>query len=88
MPDFAELKTTLLAMLGDGEVRSILRNLLGVEERDKEIADLKEQVAGAEKCDRRPGSAALRTGTVFQEELSQLHGHPIGEGGEHGAAGH
>lgn len=45
MPDFAELKTTLLAMLGDGEVRSILRNLLGVEEREKEIADLKEQVA-------------------------------------------
>ena len=85
MPDFAELKTTLLAMLGDGEVRSILRNLLGVEEREKEIADLKEQVAAQKSVIE---DQDLRTGTVFQEELSQLHGHPRGEGGEHGAAGH
>lgn len=45
MPDIAELKKALLAMLGDGEVRSMLRDLLGVEEREKEVAELKEQVA-------------------------------------------
>ena len=45
MPDLAEMKTALLAMLGDEEVRSMLKDLLGVKQRETEIADLKEQVA-------------------------------------------
>ena len=45
MPDIAEMKTALLAMLSDGEIRSTLRELLGVEEREKEIAALREEVA-------------------------------------------
>ena len=45
MPDVAEMKAALLAMLGDSEIRSTLRELLGVEEREKEIAELKAEVA-------------------------------------------
>ena len=44
MPELAEMKTALLAMLSDGDIRSMLRDVLGVEEREREIAELKEQV--------------------------------------------
>ena len=45
MPDLpAEMKATLLAMLGDEDICSRLRGLFGVEERDKEIRELKEEV--------------------------------------------
>ena len=45
MPDIADMKQALLAMLSDGDIRSTLRELLGVEAREKEIAELKEEVA-------------------------------------------
>ena len=45
MPDIADMKTALLAMLSDGEIRAILRELLGVEESEKEMAELMEKVA-------------------------------------------
>lgn len=44
MPDIADMKAALLAMLSDGEIRATLRELLGVEEKEKEIAELKEEV--------------------------------------------
>ena len=45
MPELGELKTALLAMLSDQEIRSTLRELLGVEEKEKQIRELKEEVA-------------------------------------------
>lgn len=45
MPDIADMKAALLAMLSDGDVRATLRELLGVEEKEREIAELKEQVS-------------------------------------------
>ena len=41
----ADIKASLLAMLGDDDVRSTLREIFGVEKRDKEIRELKEEVA-------------------------------------------
>ena len=40
-----DMKTMLLAMLGDQEVRSTIRALLGVEEKEQELRQLKEEVA-------------------------------------------
>ena len=39
------MKAMLLAMLGDQEVRSTLRALFGVDEKEKELQELKEEVA-------------------------------------------
>ena len=39
------MKAMLLAMLGDQEVRSTIRTLLGVDEKEKELQELKEEVA-------------------------------------------
>ena len=39
------MKSMLLAMLGDQEVRSTLRALFGVDEKEKELQELKEEVA-------------------------------------------
>ncbi|KAF0314313.1 hypothetical protein FJT64_015193 [Amphibalanus amphitrite] len=39
------MKTTLLAMLEDSEIRATLRGLFGIEEKEKEIKELKEEVA-------------------------------------------
>ena len=40
-----EIKATLLTMLGDPEVRTTLRALFGMEEKEKELQELKEEVA-------------------------------------------
>ena len=40
-----EMKTTLLAMLEDSEIRATPRNLFGIEEKEKEIRELKQEVA-------------------------------------------
>ena len=40
-----DMKAMLLAMLGDQEVRSTLRALFGVDEKEKELQELKEEVA-------------------------------------------
>lgn len=45
MPDFTDIKAALLAMLGDAEVRSTLRAVFGVEEKEREIRELKLEVA-------------------------------------------
>ena len=45
MLDIVDMKTALLAMFSDGEMRAILRELLGVEERENEMAELEEKVA-------------------------------------------
>ena len=45
MPDLAGMKAALLAMLGDEDVRSMLRDVFGLEEKEKEIRDLKQEVA-------------------------------------------
>ena len=45
MPALEELKTTLLAMLGDEDIRVTLRELFGLEEKEKEIRELKQEVA-------------------------------------------
>lgn len=45
MPDLADIKSTLLAMLGDREIVSMLRGVFGLEEKEKEIRDLKQEVA-------------------------------------------
>ena len=43
-----DMKAMLLAMLGDQEVRSTLRALFGVDEKEKELQELKEKVAAQE----------------------------------------
>ena len=45
MPDFTDMKAALLAMLGDEEIRSTLRTVFGVEEKEREIRELKQEVA-------------------------------------------
>lgn len=45
MPDLAEIKAALLAMLGDQDIRSTLREVFGLEEKEKEIRELKQEVA-------------------------------------------
>ena len=45
MPDLGDIKATLLAMLGDDDVRSMLRAVFGMEEKEKQIKELKEEVA-------------------------------------------
>ena len=42
MPDFGDIKAALLAMLGDEEIRSTLRGIFGVEEKEREIKELKQ----------------------------------------------
>ena len=39
------MKTTLLAMLEDGDIRATLRSLFGIEEKEKEIKELKQELA-------------------------------------------
>ena len=45
MPALEEIKTTLLAMLGDEDIRATLRDLFGLDEKEKEIRELKQEVA-------------------------------------------
>ena len=45
MPELADIKATLLAMLGDSEIVSMLRGVFGLEQKEKEIQDLKQEVA-------------------------------------------
>ena len=40
-----DIKSSLLAMLGDDDVRSMLRGIFGVEEREREVRELREEVA-------------------------------------------
>ncbi|KAF0295879.1 hypothetical protein FJT64_006593 [Amphibalanus amphitrite] len=47
MPELSDLKAGLLAMLGDAEIRATLRELFGLEEKEKEIRELKEEVAAS-----------------------------------------
>ena len=44
MPDLSEVKAALLALLGDEEIRATLRAVFGVEEKEREIRELKEEV--------------------------------------------
>ena len=44
MAELSDMKTALLAMLSDQDIRSTLRELLGVEEKEKQIKELKEEV--------------------------------------------
>ena len=41
----AEMKAALLAILGDQQIRATLREALGMEEKEKEIRELKQEVA-------------------------------------------
>ena len=44
MPDFSDMKAALLAVLGDEEIRATLRTVFGVEEKEREIRELKQEV--------------------------------------------
>ena len=70
MPDIADMKTALLAMLSDGEIRAILLELLGVEEKEKEMAELTGKVAAQRTTtsdqEQRLPSVSVSRGPVFR----------------------
>ena len=71
----ADIKAPLLAMLEDDDVRSTLREVFGVERREKEIRELKEEVAAqaAISVELKEEVAAQKTVIRQQEErLSEL----------------
>lgn len=68
----AEIKSSLLAMLGDDDVRSMLRGIFGVEEREREVRELREEVAAHQVASRELKEEIAAQKTVIRQQEERL----------------